>query len=147
MPWLNVQMQNYTASDMCQSKGCFNQRMLCIFFTFLYVHNVCHALFFLLHLFVFVFLSFCPECRLGCPVCCEEYSSGEFVRKLPCLHYFHSGCIVPWLELVRAGSGCSQWRGLKKFVTFFLEAQTLSLSKSHQCFAISSTARYLPSMP
>lgn len=50
-----------------------------------------------------------PDCRLGCPVCCEEYSSGEFVRKLPCLHYFHSGCIVPWLELVRAGSGCSQW--------------------------------------
>lgn len=52
-----------------------------------------------------------PECRLGCPVCCEEYSSGEVVRKLPCLHYFHSGCIVPWLELVRAGSGCSQWWG------------------------------------
>ncbi|XP_077446062.1 E3 ubiquitin-protein ligase RNF115 isoform X2 [Stigmatopora argus] len=38
-------------------------------------------------------------CRLECTICREEYSSGESVRKLPCLHYFHSECIVPWLEL------------------------------------------------
>lgn len=86
-----------------------------------------------MHFFSPFFLSFCPECRLECPVCCEEYSSGELVKKLPCLHYFHSGCIVPWLELVRAGGGCSQWwRGLqkkKKFGSFLLEAETLSLSK------------------
>ncbi|XP_061682604.1 E3 ubiquitin-protein ligase RNF115 isoform X1 [Syngnathoides biaculeatus] len=39
------------------------------------------------------------ECRLECTICREEYSLRESARKLPCLHYFHSECIVPWLEL------------------------------------------------
>lgn len=55
-----------------------------------------------------VFFFSLSDCRLECPVCREEYSLGESVRKLPCLHYFHSDCIVPWLELVRTGSGCGQ---------------------------------------
>lgn len=37
-------------------------------------------------------------------MCKEDYTVAEQVRQLPCNHFFHSNCIVPWLELVRAAS-------------------------------------------
>ncbi|KAM8921569.1 E3 ubiquitin-protein ligase RNF115 isoform 1-T1 [Pelodytes ibericus] len=36
---------------------------------------------------------------LECPVCKDDYSIAEQVRQLPCNHFFHGDCIVPWLEL------------------------------------------------
>ncbi|XP_053126133.1 E3 ubiquitin-protein ligase RNF181 [Hemicordylus capensis] len=34
---------------------------------------------------------------LKCPVCLLEFEEAEVVRKMPCQHLFHTGCILPWL--------------------------------------------------
>uniref|UniRef100_UPI00358E65B2 E3 ubiquitin-protein ligase RNF115 isoform X2 n=1 Tax=Myxine glutinosa TaxID=7769 RepID=UPI00358E65B2 len=36
---------------------------------------------------------------LECTVCKEEYKLSEHATHLPCLHYFHVQCIVPWLKM------------------------------------------------
>ncbi|KAJ9147457.1 hypothetical protein P3X46_029619 [Hevea brasiliensis] len=34
-----------------------------------------------------------------CAICKDEVKEGEMVNKLPCCHYYHGECIVPWLRI------------------------------------------------
>ncbi|KAJ0021330.1 hypothetical protein Pint_31479 [Pistacia integerrima] len=36
---------------------------------------------------------------LQCSVCLDDFEIGSEAKEMPCKHKFHSGCILPWLEL------------------------------------------------
>lgn len=38
--------------------------------------------------------------NLQCTVCMDDFQVGDCARQLPCEHFFHQDCIVPWLNLV-----------------------------------------------
>ncbi|KAM2183493.1 E3 ubiquitin-protein ligase SIRP1-like [Malus sylvestris] len=37
--------------------------------------------------------------NLQCSVCLDDFEVGIEAKEMPCKHKFHSGCILPWLEL------------------------------------------------
>ncbi|KAF8041143.1 hypothetical protein BT93_B3154 [Corymbia citriodora subsp. variegata] len=37
--------------------------------------------------------------NLQCSVCLDDFEIGVEAKEMPCKHKFHSGCILPWLEL------------------------------------------------
>ncbi|XWS52372.1 hypothetical protein CRYUN_Cryun11dG0064000 [Craigia yunnanensis] len=37
--------------------------------------------------------------NLQCSVCLDDFEAGSEAKEMPCKHKFHSGCILPWLEL------------------------------------------------
>lgn len=39
------------------------------------------------------------ENEVVCAICKEEVLGEEVVKQLPCLHYYHGECIVPWLRM------------------------------------------------
>ncbi|KAL6600565.1 hypothetical protein ACP70R_045365 [Stipagrostis hirtigluma subsp. patula] len=40
-----------------------------------------------------------PEEVGACAVCTEEVAAGQAVARLPCAHWYHAGCIAPWLRI------------------------------------------------
>ncbi|KAK9729624.1 hypothetical protein K7432_000142 [Basidiobolus ranarum] len=43
-----------------------------------------------------------------CCICLEEYSDGEKLREMKCIHYFHVHCIDEWLKLNRTCPLCKR---------------------------------------
>ncbi|KAJ9419430.1 hypothetical protein QL093DRAFT_2364135 [Fusarium oxysporum] len=37
-----------------------------------------------------------PDALVICAICLETMADSDIVRRLPCGHTFHSGCITPW---------------------------------------------------
>jgi hypothetical protein len=43
-----------------------------------------------------------------CSVCLEKYGRGDTVLTLPCLHFFHQSCAIPWLKANKTCPVCKK---------------------------------------
>ena len=73
---------------------------------------------------------------------CQDFTDGEEVKKLECDHCFHSGCIVPWLELHGTCPVCRKELGRSTASGFFFFLFHMVLRFLHQlpCFSGSQRA-------
>lgn len=47
-----------------------------------------------------------PGQQTNCPVCLGEFSEGEELKSLPCVHFYHKSCIDSWLMVGHACPVC-----------------------------------------
>lgn len=38
------------------------------------------------------------EDKKSCPICLDDFKAGKEVMSLPCMHFYHEGCIKKWLK-------------------------------------------------
>lgn len=64
--------------------------------------------------------------NLQCTVCMDDFQVGDSARQLPCEHFFHQDCILPWLKVHASCPICR-----KTFATGANAAHNMSSSDPH----------------
>jgi hypothetical protein len=52
--------------------------------------------------------SFIISSYFSSSICGSEYEANEEVKRLPCGHFFHAGCVSTWLSITRICPVCRQ---------------------------------------
>ncbi|XP_014257411.1 NEP1-interacting protein-like 1 [Cimex lectularius] len=55
----------------------------------------------------------CPQTK--CLICLADFKTNQFLRRLPCLHQFHRGCVDKWLKRNKKCPIC-RWEAVPKYI-------------------------------